>query len=106
MKVEVAIPTITVEVISEKVLGYRVEHQSQCRACEGSGVVQHPLWKEFYDMDPPPEPQDYEARAQEMGYAGVKDMPEEEMTCPDCQGLGYVRREARLVDALKELGLL
>ena len=93
--------------LSENALAYRVIHQICCPDCKGAGVVTHPIWVEFFEPYPLPElPEDYDARALELGYNACADMPPEEMTCPKCEGLGYVRREVPLAVALMELGLL
>jgi len=93
--------------LSENALAYRVIYQIRCPACKGEGVVGHPIWNEFWETDPRPQfEDDYQARARELGYASLEDMPQEEITCNECEGLGYVRREVPLAVALKELGLL
>jgi len=96
----------------EPALAYRVIHQSRCEACDGSGMVQHPIWVEFWepwrDLSLPcPIPENfYDDRARELGYPNSAAMPEEEIECSACQGSGYVRREVPLVVALEALGVL
>jgi DnaJ-class molecular chaperone len=71
---------------------YLVIKVDKCRKCNGSGVIEHPAWHQFWcEMHSPFVTEDV---VQDWFHDnGWKDVPPEEVTCPACHGTGEYRCE-------------
>lgn len=64
---------------------FQIRARRECQKCHGSGIIDHPLWSEFYAFvrtNP-------EAWWIDRGYAPTQ-LPPEEIECDECDGTGYV----------------
>ncbi len=57
-------------------MSFYVTKIQQCKRCNGSGLIRHPEWC---------------------------DVPSEQISCPDCEGMGTIRTEVPLEEALMAL---
>lgn len=72
--------------------------RSDCIACAGSGLVQHPLWAEFWASHQEASgltADDAKAWFREQGQDSP---PPEEITCKPCAGRGYHRGTVSLTE--------
>ena len=87
---------------------YFVIMELYCEECEGTGFITHPAWAQYDKAltqakkdgnDLPP----FEAWFSENGYTSI---PDEEITCTECEGLGVTHIRAELQDAIASLAEL
>lgn len=84
----------------------------RCPRCEGVGIIQHPSWeryweefkKHFVNRYPSPE-EEYEFGRDFWSFEGedLDRLPPEEIECYKCKGLGEIRSEVPLEEALAEI---
>lgn len=83
---------------------YYIVKEAPCPTCEGFGMMQHPDWVLFWKQNDPTIQTiaDLDKCIQkwftELGYEFI---PDEEMTCPDCNGTKTQRTEVELSEALR-----
>jgi Ribonuclease G/E len=93
---------------------YYLVKAARCSHCGGAGYVQHPAWERYWieyrkhfgshgEPNALAEIDFHDAFWRGEGYHHPKDIPAEEEPCPECEGLGALRSEARLEEALREL---
>lgn len=89
---------------------YLVVEVKDCPKCGGSGWVSHPAWREYHAEWEKAKAQgldlDYRDWFKGQGYHFEEDIPPEEVACVTCNGVGRVRMEISLEEALQALGLL
>jgi len=83
---------------------YIIIKQSPCPKCNGTGVLQHPAWKIYWDQFG----EDGCRRTSEedriwFSERGYREIPPEEQPCFTCNGVGIIRENINLCDALKEI---
>lgn len=71
-------------------MSFYVTKIQQCKRCNGSGLIRHPE----VDFD--------SAYWRRQGYHPC-DVPSEQISCPDCEGMGTIRTEVPLEEALMAL---
>ncbi len=90
---------------------YYVTREDECTKCKGSGIIQAPIWKEFWhwfylndDNNNPTKKQVIEWW-ENRGYIKSDEdpYPEEKIDCPDCKGNGTIDSQVELGSALSDL---
>lgn len=93
-------------------IGYFVTKREKCAECNGTGMVMHPMWKEFFRENPKPlstedeatwwtkRGYDIERRQASHFYQGL---PPEEIDCRVCSGSGVLETPVELLQAIKEV---
>jgi DnaJ-class molecular chaperone len=96
---------------------YFVKKVTVCTRCEGKGEVEHPAWTEYWkeheansDMTLEEDIAWFEAHGW-LNAAGFRwdcdadGIPNDIVTCGDCEGEGEIVSEVNLLDALAELSI-
>jgi hypothetical protein len=86
---------------------YLIVKSEKCNQCHGTGVITHPLWSTFFREHPASDDlstPEIEHWFGEHGY-GPHAIPQEEIECGECEGVGKTRREVPLEEALKSIGI-
>jgi len=88
-----------------KIYVTKVSTCETCETCNGSGIVQNPLWTDYWEW--------YDAFTVKHGHnptnpeidsyiqAHHMEHEPEEMTCPECEGAGEFEDRIELKDALE-----
>jgi hypothetical protein len=88
---------------------YFLIKREPCARCGGTGYVQHPAWGRYWieyvkrfphGAGAAAEIDFHDAFWRAEGYADPNRIPAEEEPCPDCEGLGSIRAEVGLEEAL------
>ena len=93
-------------------MSFYVTKIQQCKRCNGSGLIRHPEWEDYWM-----EYREYFPHGTTNGLAIVDfdsaywrrqgyhpcDVPSEQISCPDCEGMGTIRTEVPLEEALMAL---
>lgn len=87
---------------------YLVTKEETCWKCMGAGVVQHPMWAQYWAhfcvQGTRNTSEQDRAWFQEQGWD--EDLPGEEETCPECEGAKKIVSQIPLAEALKEIGTM
>lgn len=85
---------------------YPIDKYIECPTCKGSGMVQHPAWKEYFDEVGSLNDEaifNYFKDHWDRNIKSWNDLPPEEILCPDCEGIGELKITTDLRDVLKEM---
>lgn len=79
----------------------------ECTECRGGGLVQHPVWMEFFSR---PERMNWsQAKVNAWFFSRTGKDPDlipDDIACPVCDGSGQETAWASLPELLQEMGLL
>ena len=83
---------------------YYVEAEQSCPECHGTGVITHPVWRDYWAEHPSGllTPEDDERWFSARGFWEI---PPEEVECGACDGVGVLRERVTLAAALAALGV-
>jgi len=88
---------------------YYVTKKTSCKNCGGAGLIQAPIWMVYWEWyytnnDKHPTFKSQQKWWAAQGFSDDAEIPEDQITCPDCDGEGQITTTVTLQDALCDLG--
>ena len=98
--------------MAEQKAEYTITKKYQCPKCEGVGIIQNPIWAQYWEENPHGNnntaDEDLAWFRENYSYSieSWKDAPHEEIYCDECEGEKNITESIDLRDALVELGFV